>query len=949
MTTNNINKISLTAFEIRNQFLDFFRTKQHHIVPSAPIVVKNDPTLMFTNAGMNQFKDYFLGNKPAPYARIADTQKCLRVSGKHNDLEEVGVDTYHHTMFEMLGNWSFGDAGSKSGTGYFKKEAIEWSWELLNKIFQIPKDRLYVTVFEGDEKEGLPKDDEAASEWKKWIDADRILLGNKKDNFWEMGDTGPCGPCTEIHVDCRPDEERKQVDGRTLVNADHPQVIEIWNNVFIQFNRLKDGSLELLPAKHVDTGMGFERLVRVLQNKNSNYDTDIFTGTIEKVEEITGKKYQASPNPSEGGALQPHKTSPVEKPIQNTNSSQRKVGAVDGPSLREGSGMGPDIAFRVLADHIRAISFTIADGQLPSNTGAGYVIRRILRRAVRYYYSYLDYQQPLLFQLVPVLARQFENVFPELYKQEQFVSKVIREEEESFLRTLEKGLKRIDDIINSYQKHIAGQEAFELYDTYGFPLDLTKLIASEKGLAVDEEAFNIEMQKQKQRSRAASTIDTGDWIIVNEEESNSHFVGYDTLETEAIVLKYRKVKTKGKDLYQIVLDRTPFYAESGGQVGDTGQLAIGNTQVAIVDTKKENDLIVHFAENLPADISGEVIAKVDADKRKKTAVHHSATHLLHAALRKVLGTHVAQKGSLVNADYLRFDFSHFSKMSDEEIKQVEELVNQKIRENIPVVIRQMSKEEAMQTGAMALFGEKYGDTVRVVTIDASSAFGTFSHGRRETEKNPFSIELCGGTHVGSTGDLGFFKITSEGAVAAGVRRIEAVSGLAAEEYAQEQFNLIHFIRDYLKNPKDITKAITSLNEENTALKKQVEKFENAQLKSLREELLQKVQKINSANFIGEIVDVNSADALKKLAFELKPYLTGYIIVLASAIDNKAQVVLLFDEAITAEKNLDAAATIKQKIAPLIKGGGGGQKTLATAGGQNAAELEQVIKAVKDLL
>jgi alanyl-tRNA synthetase len=652
--------------------------------------------------------------------------------------------------------------------------------------------------------------------------------------------------------------------------------------------------------------MGFERLVRVLQNKNSNYDTDIFTGTIKKVEEITGKKYS-------------------------------------------GGDDKPDIAFRVLADHIRAISFTIADGQLPSNTGAGYVIRRILRRAVRYYYSYLDYQQPLLFQLVPVLARQFENVFPELYKQEQFVSKVIREEEESFLRTLEKGLKRIDDIINSYQKHIAGQEAFELYDTYGFPLDLTKLIASENGLTVDEEAFNIEMQKQKQRSRAASTIDTGDWIIVNEEESNSHFVGYDTLETEAIVLKYRKVKTKGKDLYQIVLDRTPFYAESGGQVGDTGQLAIGNTQVAIVDTKKENDLIVHFAENLPADISGEVIAKVDADKRKKIAVHHSATHLLHAALRKVLGTHVAQKGSLVNADYLRFDFSHFSKMSDEEIKQVEELVNQKIRENIPVVIRQMPKEEAMQTGAMALFGEKYGDTVRVVTIDPSSAFGTFSHGRRETEKNPFSIELCGGTHVGSTGDLGFFKITSEGAVAAGVRRIEAVSGLAAEKYAQEQFNLIHFIRDYLKNPKDITKAITSLNEENTALKKQVEKFENAQLKSLREELLQKVQKINSANFIGEIVDVSSADALKKLAFELKPYLTGYIIVLASAIDNKAQVVLLFDEGITAEKNLDAAATIKQKIAPLIKGGGGGQKTLATAGGQNAAELEQVIKAVKDLL
>jgi alanyl-tRNA synthetase len=881
MTTNNINKISLTAFEIRNQFLEFFRMKQHQVVPSAPIVVKNDPTLMFTNAGMNQFKDYFLGNKPAPYPRIADTQKCLRVSGKHNDLEEVGVDTYHHTMFEMLGNWSFGD--------YFKKEAIEWSWELLNKVFQIPKDRLYVTVFEGDEKEGLPKDDEAASEWKKWIDADRILLGNKKDNFWEMGDTGPCGPCTEIHVDCRPDDERKQIDGSTLVNADHSQVIEIWNNVFIQFNRLKDGSLELLPAKHVDTGMGFERLVRVLQNKTSNYDTDIFTGTITKVEEITGKKYS-------------------------------------------GGDDKPDIAFRVLADHIRAISFTIADGQLPSNTGAGYVIRRILRRAVRYYYSYLDYQQPLLFQLVPVLARQFENVFPELFQQQAFVSKVIREEEEAFLRTLEKGLKRIDDIINSSQKHITGQEAFELYDTYGFPLDLTKLIASEKGLTVDEEAFNIEMQKQKQRSRAASSIDTGDWVIVNEEENNSEFVGYDHLETNASILRYRKVKTKGKDLYQIVLDRTPFYAESGGQVGDTGKLAIGNKQIAIVDTKKENDLIVHFAENLPADISGEVIAKVDIDKRKKTAVHHSATHLLHAALRKVLGTHVAQKGSLVNADYLRFDFSHFSKMTDEEIKKAEELVNQKIRENIPVVIRQMPKEEAMQTGAMALFGEKYGDTVRVVTIDSS-----------------YSIELCGGTHVGSTGDLGFFKITSEGAVAAGVRRIEAVSGLAAEEYAQEQFDLIRVIRDYLKNPKDLTKAITSLNEENAALKKQVEKLENAQLKSLRDELLQKVQKINGVNFIGEIVDVNSADALKKLAFELKHHLSDYIIVLVSAIDNKAQVVLLFDEGITAEKNLDAAATIKQKIAPLIKGGGGGQKTLATAGGQNATELQQVIEVVKDLL
>ena len=912
MERNSINKNYLTATEIRNQFLEFFQLKKHQIVSSAPIVVKNDPTLMFTNAGMNQFKDYFLGNKPAPHPRIADTQKCLRVSGKHNDLEEVGVDTYHHTMFEMLGNWSFGD--------YFKKEAIAWSWELLHAIFQIPRDRLYVTVFEGDEKEGLPIDEEAASEWKKWVDADRILLGNKKDNFWEMGDTGPCGPCTEIHVDCRSDEERKQVEGKTLVNRDHPQVIEIWNNVFIQFNRLKDGSLELLPAKHVDTGMGFERLVRVLQNKTSNYDTDIFTGTIAKVEEITGKKY--------------------------TRGDTK-----------------PDIAFRVLADHIRAISFTIADGQLPSNTGAGYVIRRILRRAVRYYYSYLGYQQPLLFQLVPVLARQFENVFPELFKQEQFVSKVVREEEEAFLRTLGRGISRfanytiepksstsgyaitnerehltadintqIEFLSERKQKIVAGRFAFELNDTYGFPIDLTELMAKEKGWTVDLEGFNTEMQQQKQRSRAASTVDTGDWVVVNEAETNSNFVGYDYLETNAQLLRYRKVKTKGKDLFQVVLDRTPFYAESGGQVGDTGELAIGNRQVAVVDTKKENDLIIHFTENLPEALTGEVIAKVDAEKRKKTAVHHSTTHLLHAALRKVLGTHVAQKGSMVNAEYLRFDFSHFSKMTDEEIKAVEELVNQKIRENIPVVIRQLPKEEAMQSGAMALFGEKYGDTVRVVTIDPS-----------------YSIELCGGTHVGFTGDLGFFKITSEGAVAAGVRRIEAFSGVAAEQYAQEQFDSIRVIRDLLKNPKDIAKAISSLNEENNSLRKQLENYELALVKSLRDELLQKAEIVEGATFIGQVVEVNNADTLKKLAFELKPFISDYIIVLAAAIDGKAAVVLLFDEQIAANKKLDAAATIKQKIAPLIKGGGGGQKTLATAGGQDAAELQQVIQAVKDSL
>jgi alanyl-tRNA synthetase len=870
----------MTSSDIRNKFLEFFKSKQHHIVPSAPIVVKNDPTLMFTNAGMNQFKDYFLGNKQAPYSRIADTQKCLRVSGKHNDLEEVGVDTYHHTMFEMLGNWSFGD--------YFKKEAIEWSWEFLTSVLNIPKDRLYVTVFEGDHKEGLPKDEEAATEWSKWIDAERILLGNKKDNFWEMGDTGPCGPCTEIHVDTRTHEERKNTDGKTLVNADHPQVIEIWNNVFIQFNRLKDGRLEQLPARHVDTGMGFERLVRVIQNKQSNYDTDVFTGTIKKIEEITKNRY--------GG--------------ENTKS---------------------DIAFRVLSDHIRAISFTIADGQLPSNTGAGYVIRRILRRAVRYYYSYLNYQQPLLFQLVPVISKQFENVFPELHKQEQFVTKVIHEEEEAFLRTLEKGLRRIEDIISSSSKIISGKDAFELYDTYGFPFDLTRLIISERNLSVDEAEFNSEMQKQKERSRAATAIDTEDWIPVNDGKTNE-FVGYDVLESDAKVLKYRKVKSKAKEAYQIVLDKTPFYAESGGQVGDTGELIIKNEKIKIADTKKENDLIIHVAEKLPMEFGEQVFAKVDASKRKQIAIHHSATHLLHAALRKVLGTHVAQKGSLVNSDYLRFDFSHFSKMSEDEIKEVEKMVNEKIRENIPVVIRYMPKEEAMQTGAMALFGEKYGDTVRVVTIDPN-----------------YSVELCGGTHVGSTGELGFFKITSESAIAAGVRRIEAVSGLAAEYLINEQLQQLQQIKEALKNPKDVVKSLTSLTDENASLKKQIEKFEQSQLKLLSNELAQKVQLVDGVNFIGEIVEVSNAEALKKLAFDLKQKLKEPVIALTSSIEGKASVVLLFDEAISEKKNLDASAIIKQKIAPLIKGGGGGQKTLATAGGQDTSTLAKVIEAVKALL
>ncbi len=870
-----------SSTEIRQQFLDFFKSKGHAIVPSAPIVVKDDPTLMFTNAGMNQFKDYFLGNKQATHKRVADTQKCLRVSGKHNDLEEVGVDTFHHTMFEMLGNWSFGD--------YFKKEAIEWSWELLTKVYKISEDRLYVTVFAGDEKEKLPKDEEAIKEWKKWIAKDRILLFGRKDNFWEMGETGPCGPCTEIHIDCRPDEERKKIDGKKLVNADNPQVIEIWNNVFIQFNMLKDGSLEPLPAKHVDTGMGLERLVRALQGKTSNYDTDIFTGIIEATEKITAKKY--------------------------TSSDSRQ-----------------DVAFRVIADHLRAIGFTIADGQLPSNTGAGYVIRRILRRAVRYYFSYLDFKQPLLCQLMPLLAHQFENIFPELQKQIDFVSKVVKEEEEAFLRTLDKGLKRIDDIIQSSpQKEITGKNAFELYDTYGFPIDLTRLIASENNLTVDEGGFEKEMQQQKNRSRAATAIDTEDWIVLDDSAVNT-FVGYDTLESETKVIKYRKVKAKGKEAYQLVLEVTPFYAESGGQVGDTGELIVNSEKIIVTDTKKENELIIHFTDNLPSDLSGKIIARVDAKKRRNTAWHHSATHLLHAALRKVLGTHVTQKGSLVNAEHLRFDFSHFAKMTDQEISEVEELVNEKIRDNIPVVIKMMPKEEAMKLGAMALFGEKYGDTVRVIIIDPI-----------------YSIELCGGTHVGATGDIGFFKITNETAVAAGVRRIEAVCGKLAEDYVNEEFKFLNGIRESLKNPKDLSKAIKNIVSENAELKKRLEKLEARQLEIVRNELIQKAVQLNGITFIGEIVEVENADALKKLCFDLKNKLSNYAVVLASNIDGKAQVAILLDENLAASKNLEAPKIIKEHIAPLIKGGGGGQKTLATAGGQDASNLKLVIEKVKSLL
>jgi alanyl-tRNA synthetase len=892
----NILANMMTSAEIRKKFLNFFASKNHQIVSSAPIVVKNDPTLLFTNAGMNQFKDYFLGNKKPDNPRIADTQKCLRVSGKHNDLEEVGVDTYHHTMFEMLGNWSFGD--------YFKAEAIAWSWELLTEVYKLDKDRLYVSIFEGDAKENLPKDEEAYNEWKKWIAEDRILLCNKKDNFWEMGETGPCGPCTEIHVDCRSDEERKSVDGKTLVNADHPQVIEIWNNVFIQFNRLKNGSLEPLPARHVDTGMGLERLVRVLQKKNSNYDTDIFTGTIAETEKLSGKKYKAPANSPQGG----------------------------GPKTPPKEGFGEAIAFRVIADHIRAIAFTIADGQLPSNTGAGYVIRRILRRAVRYYYSYLDYKQPLLYKLLPMLGKQFQFVFPGLYSQLDFVQKVVKEEEDAFLRTLDKGLKKIDEIIHQTTNNtINGKAAFELYDTYGFPIDLTRLIASENDLTVDEQAFEIEMQQQKNRSRAATATDTEDWIVLDE-NNFTDFVGYDLLETKGKVLKYRKVTSKGKEAFQLVLNATPFYAESGGQVGDKGELIFAEESVNVTDTKKENNLIIHFVDKLPAKIEEEVIARVNKTLRQNTEVHHSATHLLHAALRQVLGNHVAQKGSLVNNEHLRFDFSHFAKVTNEEIAKIEAIVNQKIRENVPVVIKEMSKDEAVAMGAMALFGEKYGDVVRVVIMDPG-----------------YSVELCGGTHVEKTGELGYFKIKHESAVAAGVRRIEAVSGKFAEDFINEHLHALNWIKETLKNPKDISKAVEGLQAENAELKKRIESLETKQLTSLKAGLLHKVEVVNGINFIGEVVEVSNVDSLKKLCIDLKQSLQNLVVVLAASVDGKAHVAVMIDGQVSAAKNLEATKIIKEQIAPLIKGGGGGQKTLATAGGQDAGNLPQVIEKVRKLL
>ncbi len=859
----------MTSSEIRKTFLDFFASKKHHIVASAPIVVKNDPTLMFTNAGMNQFKDWFLGNEPAKYKRVADTQKCLRVSGKHNDLEEVGVDTYHHTMFEMLGNWSFGD--------YFKEDAIAWAWELLTDVYKLPKDRLYVTVFEGDKNENLQFDEEAFNCWKKHIPSDRILMGNKKDNFWEMGDTGPCGPCSEIHIDLRTEEERKKTDGKSVVNSGHPLVVEIWNNVFMEFNRKADGSLEKLPSRHVDTGMGFERLCMAIQQKQSNYDTDVFQPTINYIESVCGIKY--------------------------------------------GSNEKTDIAMRVMADHIRAIAFSIADGQLPSNTKAGYVIRRILRRAVRYAFTFLNLKEPFLNRLTPLIADQFKDVFPELDTQRDFVQKVIREEELSFLRTLETGIKRFDQYTG---KKVDGEFAFELYDTYGFPIDLTQLIARERTLTVDMDGFHKCLEQQKERSRAASAVDTDDWVILTEDETQ--FVGYDTLNCETHIVKYRKTKTKNKTQYQLVLNQTPFYAESGGQVGDTGYLESHGEKTPVLDTQKENNLIIHIVDKLPTNLTSTLFAQVNAERRELITSNHSATHLMHSALKRILGSHVAQKGSLVNEQYTRFDFSHFAKVTDEELQKIEAMVNQKIRENISLdEKRNIPIEQAKAMGATALFGEKYGDFVRVITFDPT-----------------YSMELCGGTHVKATGQIGLFKIVSESAVAAGVRRIEAFTSEGAEKFIDTQIEQLNAIKFTLKNPKDIVVKVKSLMEENENLQKQIDVMIHEKAQHLKSELLQKIKPVNDINIIAEQINLDNADAVKNISFEMRNQIENAFILLAFPSKEKTMLSLIISDNLVKERQLNASEIIR-KISKHIEGGGGGQAFYATAGGKKSDGVAQAFK------
>ncbi len=863
---------------VRKTFLEFFQSKNHQIVPSAPMVIKNDPTLMFTNAGMNQFKDIFLGNTPIKYNRVADTQKCLRVSGKHNDLEEVGHDTYHHTMFEMLGNWSFGD--------YFKKEAIAWAWELLTDVYKINKENLYVTVFGGDESDGIPKDMEAYDIWKQYIAEDRILFGSKKDNFWEMGDTGPCGPCSEIHIDLRSAEEKQAIKGKDLVNKDHHLVIEIWNNVFIEFNRMNDGKLVSLPAKHVDTGMGFERLCMVLQNTKSNYDTDVFQPLIQELAKLSGKIY--------------------------------------------GKELKADIAMRVISDHLRAVSFAIADGQLPSNNKAGYVIRRILRRAVRYGYTFLDFKEPFMFELLPVLVGQMGDYFPELKSQQELIKRVLIEEEISFLKTLASGIQKFDAYINSNSnKVIEGKFAFELFDTFGFPIDLTQLMAKEKDLDVNMEDFSKCMEEQKARSRQAAVVDTDDWVILKSDTDETKFVGYDLLSTDVEIMKYRKVKAKDKVFFQLVFNQTPFYAESGGQVGDKGIIFNDNEKISITDTKKENNLVVHLASQLPKDVTANFTATVDEDKRKQTANNHSATHLLHSALREVLGTHVEQKGSMVDDERLRFDFSHFSKLTEEEIEKVEAIVNNKIRENILLdEKRSVPIEQAQNMGAMALFGEKYGDHVRVIK------FGE-------------SVELCGGTHVNATGNIGLFKISSESAIAAGVRRIEAITATKALAFYKSQNVLIEEITEVLKNTKDIIKSIKSLQDENAELSKQIAQFNKEKAGNLQESLMKNMQQINGINFITAKVDLDAA-TVKDLCFAMKSNVDNLFLVLGYEAEDKAGLSVVLSENLFSEKGLDASKIVRE-IAKEIQGGGGGQAFFATAGGKNPAGIENAFIKAKELI
>lgn len=865
----------MNSREIRKAFLDYFESKQHKIVPSSPMVVQNDPTLMFINSGMAPFKDIFLGISPIKYTRVADTQKCLRVSGKHNDLEEVGIDTYHHTMFEMLGNWSFGD--------YFKSEAIAWSWELLTEVYKLPKDRLYVTVFEGDEKEGIPASKIALDEWKKWVPENRILFGNKKDNFWEMGETGPCGPCSEIHMDCRSDEERAQIDGATLVNKDHPQVIEIWNNVFMQYSRMKDGSLQPLPQRHVDTGMGFERLVRVIQGKQSNYDTDIFQPLIQYIAKASNIEY--------------------------------------------GKNEKTDIAMRVMSDHIRAIAFCIADGQLPSNVKAGYVIRRILRRAVRYAYTFLNLKEPFLYQLVDILTEQFDGVFQEIVEQKEFVKKVIMEEENSFLRTLASGIQRFE----KYQVQnntIDGAFAFELFDTYGFPIDLTQLMASEKSYKVDIDGFNKALEEQKTRSRAATQIDADDWVILSDTES-FEFTGYESTEEEVELVKYRKVNAKGKDLYHLVFDKSPFYAESGGQVGDTGFMISTSDdadKVSIIDTKKENNQTIHICSNLPKNLNAKFKVKINTIKRSNTTKNHSATHLLHAALKEVLGQHVNQKGSLVNDEYLRFDFSHFSKVTDEELERIEKIVNEKIAAQINLKEqRNIPYQEAIDSGVTALFGEKYGDFVRVITFD-----------------DKFSKELCGGCHVKNTSDIVLFKIISESAVSAGVRRIEAISGTKAIAYLTDQSNKLEEIKELLKRPVDIQKSIESLIDENHRVKKQLDKLMADKASVLKVELLKTLKEKNGVQYIISKIDLANVDLIKNLIFELKSEFKNAYILLAAEVDAKPHLALYIDETLAKDKNLNASNIIRE-LGKEIQGGGGGQAFFATAGGKNLEGIKSALE------